>query len=178
MIRRRTAGPESAFERSGAEVYRPVQHPAAWLKDVLRSQASGLVLGAAAWAMWAEPASVDLVGLASLSYAAWVLTRRVVLPLRLPKSARRKDYNHPDPTGRPHWLTRQISYRPRMAAGIIYLGREQDTGKELWIGNEDARQHVSVPGTTGAGKTVALLSLGGERPDPRQRLHLRGWQGG
>ena len=46
-----------------------------------------------------------------------------------------------------------------MAAGIIYLGREQDTGKELWIGNEDARQHVSVPGTTGAGKTVALLSL-------------------
>ena len=78
-----------------------------------------------------------------------MLTRKVILPFRLPWGARRRDHNHPDPENR----------RPRMAGGIIYLGRDFRTGHELWIANEDGRQHVAVPGTTGAGKTAALLSL-------------------
>ncbi len=46
-----------------------------------------------------------------------------------------------------------------MAEGIVYIGNDYKTQQEVWIGNEDARQHVAVPGTTGAGKTEALLSL-------------------
>jgi intracellular multiplication protein IcmO len=46
-----------------------------------------------------------------------------------------------------------------MSEGIVAIGNDDKTGQQLWIGNEDARQHVVVPGTTGAGKTEALLSL-------------------
>ena len=46
-----------------------------------------------------------------------------------------------------------------MAAGILYIGRDYRTLQELWISNEDGRQHIAVPGTTGAGKTAALVSL-------------------
>jgi intracellular multiplication protein IcmO len=45
-----------------------------------------------------------------------------------------------------------------MAAGSIYLGHDLK-GRELWISSEDDRQHATVPGTTGAGKTTALLSF-------------------
>jgi intracellular multiplication protein IcmO len=84
----------------------------------------------------------------AIIYAAIVATRRVKLPMRLPKSARCKDWNYPDPARR----------RPRLAAGTIYLGRDL-AGKELWISSEDARQHATIPGTTGAGKTTSILSF-------------------
>ncbi|VTZ27265.1 Intracellular multiplication protein IcmO [Methylocella tundrae] len=45
-----------------------------------------------------------------------------------------------------------------MAAGAIYLGRDLDR-RELWISPDDARQHATVPGTTGAGKTTAIVSF-------------------
>ena len=96
------------------------------------------VLGMAAVAIGFEPGIIDVAVPACLLYAAWVLTRKVILPFRLPKGARRKDYNHPNPENR----------RPRMAAGIIYIGRDFRTGQQLWIANEDGRQHVVVPGTT------------------------------
>ncbi|RYY11226.1 MAG: conjugal transfer protein TraG, partial [Alphaproteobacteria bacterium] len=68
---------------------------------------------------------------------------------RLPRSANCLDYNYPDPGTR----------RARMAAGDIFIGWDQETGQEIWITNEDARQHATLPGTTGAGKTTAILSL-------------------
>ena len=149
MSQRRTIGPEANVERVGADLYRETRTGLSRLRDFLRSSASGGVLGLAAVAVGAEPGTVDALLPLSLLYGAWVLTRRVVLPLRLPVGAKRLDYNHPLPKNR----------RPRMAAGILYLGRDYKTGQELWISNEDGRQHVAVPGTTGAGKTAALVSL-------------------
>jgi len=149
MTARRTLGPEANVERVGADLYRETRSGFAQFRDFLKSSASGGVLALAAVAVAAEPGTLDLLLPASALYAAWVLTRRVILPLRLPRGARRLDYNHPHPKGR----------RPRMAAGILYLGQDFKTGQELWISNEDGRQHVAVPGTTGAGKTAALVSL-------------------
>ncbi len=149
MIRREVYGPEAAHELGGAQSYRDVRSGFRGIRDALASSASGLVLGMAAVGIGFEPGIIDVAVPACLLYAGWVLTRKVVLPFRLPKGARRKDYNHPDPENR----------KPRMAAGIIYIGRDFRTGQQLWIANEDGRQHVVVPGTTGAGKTAALLSL-------------------
>ena len=149
MIRREIAGPDAAFERSGAELYRGTRHPLVGLGHFLKGPASGVLLALAAIGVVVEPGLVDLLTPVSILYASWVLTRRVVLPLRLPKTARSRDPNYPDPKNR----------QPRMAAGIIYLGRDHRTGQELWVTNEDGRQHVVLPGTTGAGKTRALLSL-------------------
>ncbi|MGH0003731.1 type IV secretory system conjugative DNA transfer family protein [Pseudovibrio ascidiaceicola] len=48
---------------------------------------------------------------------------------------------------------------PQKSEGIFYLGNELVTGKEVWLNNSDCRQHFLLLGTTGAGKTEALLGL-------------------
>ena len=149
MIARDTIGPDLDVERRGGALYRDTRSGFTKFRTALQSGVSAGVLAVAALVCGLEPGLIDLLVPASVLYATWVLTRRVVLPLRLPQTARRLDYNYPHPKNR----------KPRMAEGILYLGRDYRTGQELWLSNEDGRQHVAVPGTTGAGKTSALLSL-------------------
>ncbi len=149
MIRREILGPQERFERTGVEGLRDVRPFTTKLAEGLRSSASSLVLAGAAGATFFYPACLDLTLPASLLYAGWVLTRRATAPIRLPRSAGCLDYGYPDPGTR----------RARMAAGDIFIGWDQENGQEIWITNEDARQHATIPGTTGAGKTTAILSL-------------------
>ena len=149
MIPREIQGPQERFERTGVEGLRDVRPFTTKLAEGLRSSASALVLAGTAGATFFYPALLDLTLPASLVYAGWVLTRRASAPIRLPRSANCLDYNYPDPGTR----------RARMAAGDIFIGWDQETGQEIWITNEDARQHATIPGTTGAGKTTAILSL-------------------
>ena len=148
MSQREIVGPQQRFERSGAQRLRDIRPITTRLWSAMMSEFSGVMLASGAMLMFVEPALVNFVTPASVLYAGLVLTRRVTLPLRLPRTARMRDWNHPSPKGR----------RPRMAEGSIHLGRDVD-GRELWIAFEDGRQHATVPGTTGAGKTTALLSF-------------------
>ena len=149
MIQREIQGPQERFERTGVEGLRDVRPFTTKLAENLRSSASALILAGAAGATFFYPALLDLTLPASLAYATWVLTRRADAPVRLPRSAMCLDYNYPDPGTR----------RARMAAGDIFIGWDQETGQEIWLTNEDLRQHATIPGTTGAGKTTAILSL-------------------
>ena len=148
MIPRQIIGPQEQFERTGAQNLRDIRPFTARLAEVLRSSASGLVLGFAAAGTFFEPAVVDITVPASLLYAVWVLTRRVALPMRLPRSAGLPDQSNPVPGSR----------KARLAAGSLFIGWSIN-GQELWATPEDARQHMTIPGTTGAGKTSAILSL-------------------
>ena len=148
IIGRRIVGPQQQFERTGAQSLRDIRPLTARLSEGLRSSASGLVLGVAAVGTFFEPAVVDLTVPASMLYALWVLTRRVELPMRLPRSAARPDYGNPTPGSR----------KPKLAGGCLFIGWDT-AGKELWATAEDARQHITIPGTTGSGKTTAILSL-------------------
>jgi intracellular multiplication protein IcmO len=147
MIPREILGPQEKFERSGVQNLRDIRPFTTRLTALFASQFS--LLGGSAGLMLLAPVTVDLIVPSALFYATWVLTRRVKLPMRLPKSAGIRDWNYPDPANR----------KPRMAAGSIYLGRDAMTGQELWASSDDGRQHGSIPGTTGAGKTTALLSF-------------------
>ena len=149
MIQREITGPQERFEQKAGAIYRDVRPTTTKILDELKTSGSGLVLLGAAGATWWWPVLVDLTVPASMFYAAWVLTRRVKLPLHLPLSAKRRDYNNPDPKDR----------KPRQAAGSMYIGRDATTGQELWLSSEAARQHASIPGTTGAGKTTGILSM-------------------
>ena len=149
MIRREITGPQTQFERSGTEGFRDVRPTTERLSDALRTSVSGLILCGMASATWFYPAALNLTLPVSALYAAWVLTRRVVLPLRLPRSANRKDWNYPDPATR----------KPQQADGRFFVGIDAVTGQELWLTNADMRQHAAIPGTTGAGKTTSILSL-------------------
>lgn len=148
MAQRLVLGPQDQFERNGNRTFRDIRPLTIRLSEALRGSASGLVLGLTATATWLEPAIIDLTVPASLLFAGWVLTRSPSLPMRLPKSAHRPDPGNLAPGTR----------KPKPANGTICIGADI-FGNELWMTAEDARQHIAIPGTTGAGKTTAILSL-------------------
>lgn len=76
-------------------------------------------------------------------------TRKQMLPFRLPKIARVKDYNDLKPGIK----------TPNIARGIAFFGNDRKTNEELWFANEDLRTHALIFGSTGSGKTEALVSL-------------------
>lgn len=76
-------------------------------------------------------------------------TKKVRLPFRMPKTSNIIDLSQVNPG----------TNKPMMAEGITFFGNEIGTKKELWFNNSDMRTHVLIFGSTGAGKTEALLSL-------------------
>lgn len=72
-----------------------------------------------------------------------------VLPMNLPEEANAVDLNDPFP-GR---------LGARKARGKAFLGNDMDESWELWAAFEILTRHQTYLGTTGAGKTEALLSL-------------------
>jgi intracellular multiplication protein IcmO len=71
------------------------------------------------------------------------------LPFRLPAVCGRKDPGSPSP-GRKGF---------RKAGGIFFMGNEQGTARELWLDKRDVLTHMLLMGSTGSGKTSALVSL-------------------
>ncbi len=72
-----------------------------------------------------------------------------MLPFRLPKVSQTKDFNDLKPGIK----------LPNMARGISYFGNRISDNEELWFANEDMRTHVLIFGSTGSGKTEALISI-------------------
>ncbi len=79
----------------------------------------------------------------------YAITRKQKLPFRLPKVAGVKDYNDMKPG----------INTPNIARGIAFLGNDRKTGEELWFTNDDMRTHALIFGSTGSGKTEALVSI-------------------
>lgn len=76
-------------------------------------------------------------------------TRKQKLPFRMPQIARAKDYNDLKPG----------INKPNISRGIAFFGNERQSGEELWFANDDMRTHALIFGSTGSGKTEALVSL-------------------
>lgn len=76
-------------------------------------------------------------------------TRHFSLPFRMPKRAKCLDYNTP----------RVGSNKPSVAAGIYFFGNDRKDNDELWFTDDDMRTHVLIFGSTGSGKTEALISI-------------------
>lgn len=92
----------------------------------------------------------DLLLLVGIGCFAYCYTRKAKLPFRLPMRSHLKDYNDPKPGTRS---------KPRTASGIYFFGNDNKTKEELWFSNEDMRTHVLIFGSTGSGKTEAMISL-------------------
>ncbi len=75
--------------------------------------------------------------------------QRGTLPFKLPMHSDRLDYNDIKPG----------TNQPNKARGITFFGNDIRTNDELWFSNEDMRTHVLIFGSTGSGKTEALISL-------------------
>lgn len=95
------------------------------------------------------PGIADILLLLGIIFFISCKAQRQTLPFRLPKRANSPDYNSPMPG----------SNKPSMAGGIYYFGNEKKENDELWFTNEDMRTHVLMFGSTGSGKTEALVSI-------------------
>lgn len=98
---------------------------------------------------WLFCGYADLVLLVSAGLCVFSLTRKYVLPFKLPESSAHLDFNDPKPG----------SKKPSKAHGIAFFGNDRLTNEELWFSNNDMRTHVLMFGSTGSGKTEALVSL-------------------
>lgn len=147
---RETFGPQAEYEKSARDLHRDTRPWFRRLSEALKGgTTAGALLGACTVGVALAPATVELLFPTGVLYALWVMTRPVVLPGRLPMKSGLRDAGDPDPeTG-----------RPRRAQGLDYIGTEMGTRRQLWHGKEDVPQHTAVPGTTGAGKTEALVAL-------------------
>jgi intracellular multiplication protein IcmO len=79
----------------------------------------------------------------------YIFNWKACLPFRLPKVEKRKDPH--SPSAGHNFLN--------PAQGVIFLGNERGTGKELWLEKKDILTHLLLLGTTGSGKTESLISL-------------------
>jgi len=95
------------------------------------------------------PSIADIILLIGLGCFTYAYTRRTTLPFRIPKRSQLTDYNDLKPGGN----------QPRQAQGITLFGNEISTNEELWFSNDDMRTHCLIFGSTGSGKTEALISL-------------------
>ena len=95
------------------------------------------------------PGITDLLFFVFTGYFIFVITRKNVLPFRVPQSAHLPDYGDPiDGTN-----------KPRIGEGIAFFGNDRITKEEMWFSNSDLRTHVLIFGSTGSGKTEALVSI-------------------
>ncbi len=99
--------------------------------------------------MFFLPAIADLLALSGVGLFWYSYTRKLSLPFRMPQVSGMPDNNDPAPG----------SNKPRTARGICFLGNDRRTNEELWLANDDMRTHVLIFGSTGSGKTEALVSM-------------------
>jgi intracellular multiplication protein IcmO len=95
-------------------------------------------------------AFADVVLVIGIIIFIYAYTRKVIIPFRMPKHSNAFDYND---------IVPGTVNTPRKAGGIAFFGNEKRTNEELWFTNDDMRTHVLMFGSTGSGKTEALLSL-------------------
>lgn len=96
------------------------------------------------------PAITEFVGILGICAFLYAYTRKFRLPFRMPQRSNAQDFNDPLPGS---------GNKPRKARGISFFGNRKADNDELWFNNDDMRTHVLIFGSTGSGKTEALISL-------------------
>lgn len=142
---------EAKYERKHTDVLKDQRPKIEKYKDKARDPSNAVFFFViAAVGTYIEPMITmfaDLIFVCMCFYFHWLLDQSVVLPFKMPKSAKLLDPNHKKSDG-----------STGMAEGILYLGNTAK-GEEVWFNNNDARTHILYLGTTGSGKTFGLKSI-------------------
>ncbi len=99
--------------------------------------------------MFLTPSFTDVYFLICVFIFWYSFFAPVRLPYKLPAYSGLLDRNDPKPG----------SNLPAPAAGIYFFGNDLETREQLWFNNSDMRTHALIFGSTGSGKTEALLSI-------------------
>lgn len=148
-MERFTRGIEERQEQRPQQLIRDTRPLMTRFFDYIRDPNSGIImLIACAATCFLAPAAVDLIMFFAIIIMCMIATSEKSLPFRMPRHSNMMDPNDPAPDN-----------KPRKARGICYFGNEISTGLELWFSNEDMRTHCLIFGSTGSGKTEALVSI-------------------
>lgn len=153
-IRRRMDGPQDRHEQRGGIAYRDTRTLWTQFHEALTSEISAIGPVAFAALAFSVPALTTALVPLSLGYAAYVLSRGTIMPLRIPACSSRKDYGNPVPDPK-----RPGVEIPGKAEGDWLLGWDENTGQQTWVAGTDLTMHGLLPGATGSGKTQFIYSL-------------------
>ena len=152
-VNQKIYGIEHEQERRPEEFLRDTRTPGQILADLISgdiSLPSALALCAIILAFYPILAlPLFLIGILIFSLGIRLIAKRS-LPFRLPKYSNRIDFNDPKPGIKKSFFK---------ASGIFFLGISNKF-QELWLNSRDLLTHILILGTTGAGKTEAMLSIG------------------
>ncbi len=150
MAKYRQRGLDQRHEQDQLQLIRDTRTLGQRISDFLSDPFNTIVLlGVIAVSMIILPQIADLLTLIGFCLFLYTYTRKLTLPFRMPQASGQPDYNDPLPG----------SNKPRKARGICYFGNDRRSSEELWFTNDDMRTHVLIFGSTGSGKTEALVSL-------------------
>lgn len=150
MAKYRQRGLDTKHEQDQLQLIRDTRTLGQRISDFLSDPFNTIVLlGMSAVGVVLLPQIGDLIALIGLCLFLYTYTRKLTLPFRMPETSGQFDYNDPLPG----------SDKPRKARGICYFGNDRKSSEELWFTNDDMRTHVLFFGSTGSGKTEALVSL-------------------
>lgn len=143
-------GLDARHEQNSLQLIRDTRTFGQRAADFFRSPlAVCLTLVMMAVATFVIPQLADFIFVIGVIAFLVAITRRTALPFRMPMHSKMQDFNDLEPA----------SNKPRQARGIYFVGNELKTQHELWFSNEDMRTHMLIFGSTGSGKTEALVSL-------------------
>lgn len=137
-------------EFKNADAVRDLRPFWAQVRDMIRGRfgAMGFVLGCAG-GIFMFPVLADLWFVIALFIFWYSVFAFIELPYRLPAYSNLPDRNDP----------KAGSKAPGPAAGIYFFGNDAITREQLWFSNSDMRTHALIFGSTGSGKTEALISI-------------------
>lgn len=143
-------GIDQSQEQSTSKLIRDTRTLGQRVSDFLKnsSNVAGVLLFLAVTTLLV-PGATDLICVLTIILILISKTRRFVLPFRMPKRIPCKDYNSPKPGGN----------EPGISNGIYFFGNDRKTNNEVWFTNDDMRTHALIFGSTGSGKTEALVSI-------------------
>ncbi|MCX7122844.1 MAG: type IV secretion system DNA-binding domain-containing protein [Gammaproteobacteria bacterium] len=119
-------------------------------RDLIKGRYGAIgFIGVMALCMFFMPMLTDLFFVLALIVFWYSTFTFVELPYKMPAYSNLLDRNDPLPG----------SKNPGPAAGIYYFGNDDVSKEQLWFSNSDMRTHVLIFGSTGSGKTEALLSI-------------------
>jgi intracellular multiplication protein IcmO len=143
-------GLQEKHEHGAQEVARDTRPLGVRLAEFLSEPLHAAVLfGGNIGLMAFYPYFADIFFILALGLFIFITTRTPRLPFRMPRSSGSVDFNDLIPG----------TAKPKKAGGISFFGNDRVTGEELWFNNDDLRTHVLIFGSTGSGKTEALVSI-------------------
>ncbi|PCI40079.1 MAG: phosphoesterase [Thiotrichales bacterium] len=150
MARKKFRGISKLQEQPTSQTVRDIRPLQQRIRGVLLNRTGlALTLGAITILAFCYPIIADIslvIAILIFWFSFWAFKS---LPFKMPIFANRLDPNDIPPG----------SEKAKLARGIYFFGNEINSEEQLWFNDIDMRTHVLIFGSTGSGKTEALISI-------------------